>query len=231
MNPFSRTIASLNASAVSLMQQEKYEKSFRMLRNAIQVMRQLAETGNRSNVKNSSPPAATYESSNKRLYHSVPVLVPPSFNSGMFPFFNRALLINVDSDEFVALSEEGISHRLVAVLLYNCGLLHHRCAIKTGGSGELSKALTFYERAFASLSGIYDDLRNTDSLLVLALLNNMGQIRASNLDRREACRCLHMLTRFFAESGGKTLIEEESLFFYITTFIFSEQPLTASPAA
>ena len=247
----SQTIADLNASAVCLMQQQQYLEASRILRNAVEVLRHTtAEESSDSSLKatHASPAhhapcqnnSSTNTNNNKRLYDSVQI--PGHYfasssacnSSGMFPFFNRALLINLDSAEILRTNnpfENDLIRRLAAVLLYNLALVHHSCGIRTGGSEDLSKALSFYQGAFMSLSSIWDSLTVSDSLLVLALLNNMGHIRANNLDRKEACGCLDLLRRFFAECRGNCLIEEESIFFYITTFIFSEEPLTASPAA
>lgn len=254
MSSSSRTIASLNASAVSLIQRDRYEEANTVLRNAIEAMKHLSSGSGdsaASNVANgevipTSPPPhvsshvrggqETHQDNRElqRRYDSVALpngCAPSLFNSGVFPIFNRGILVNVDVENDHAFPGE-VDRRLIATLLYNTALLHHIRGIRTGESELLTKALSLYQGAFVSLTGMWNRLQKSDTLLILALLNNMGHIRAHNFDRKEACCCLDMLKHFFSESGGdQTLIEEESLFFYLTTFIFANEPLITSPAA
>jgi hypothetical protein len=122
--------------------------------------------------------------------------------------------------------------RVSSVLLYNAALGHHINAVQSGSSRELASALQFYQYAFSLLTGSNNEVETEDVLLLLALINNMGHVYSNTFNLPAADHCMDMLHSFFtATEGDSRLVESDSLFFYMNTFLVKMEQFSSAPAA
>jgi hypothetical protein len=121
--------------------------------------------------------------------------------AAVYTMYNRALVLSSAEDE-----DPRMVVRTWAVLLYNLALVHHNIGIHHGVSSSLWEALRHYELALDTLDrhiprecGPDGSMSNTALIfvwrmlnvdkLVLAILNNMGNIHAHlfHLENTQAC--------------------------------------------
>ena len=232
-------LVNANTEAVSLILQGNLAESLRIIRMTLGDLNQIMK-----DEENAASPDANMVDTNtamaatdKDMIDSVTVSSDTQTLSnahfGVFHFFNRALVLDVPR----AVGEEShvvVDHyKISAVLLYNAGLCSHIRGIHSGSSRDLSTALHFYRYSFSLLTdtNALQAVDDRDSLLVMALLNNMGHINAQSCDHQASKVCLETMRRVFSSTGGAALEEADSLFFYLTSFLVPVEHLCATPAA
>lgn len=216
--PF-QNAAELNAEAVSLIVKGEYANAISMLRSALESSRE----GYNGVTEDSSVAIDLPTKIESILFEFVPPNI--SGGTGMFTVFNRALVVTG--------SAPANSHKTTGSILYNIALCHHIRGMKLGSSEELAKALQFYHMAFSVVSNACDErsLEDEDTILILALLNNSGHIHASFFNQNETHHCHELLQRCFESSEGSSLMQDDSLFFYITSHIVKLEGFVSAPAA
>lgn len=158
---------------------------------------------------------------------------PPS-PSMAYSMYNRGLVLSNDPAEEVLLRDH--PHRTGAIILYNLALIHHNIGIHLGKSGALQGALRIYELAWETLD---NDRRGPSSSslmvkdiekLLLALLNNMGNIHTYLFNSEQTQACMSDLRTVLAASRLALSMDEDYRFFYLNS-VFQGKELHLSPAA
>lgn len=155
-------------------------------------------------------------------------------DTDVFVFFNRALSLRheqgPDAGSSGDDSQEGNCAKVVLVLFYNLGLTFQLWAAKDNLSGHATGALGFYRSAMEMIP--LASLKNRDVLAVLALANNLGCVCLGLVDYEGASSCLAMIDFVYqATNATRILSEEDSIFFYMTTFVNQTLQLCAAPTA
>jgi len=145
--------------------------------------------------------------------------------------------------------------RTASIVLYNLALINHNIGIRCGVSNALWEALQLYEKSLeildrhmprhhhssptsASLSWIWRIL-DVEKLL-LALLNNMGNIHAHlfHLENTNACmKSLRLVldaataTSRLLESNEAAIVMDEDYIFFLLNSLFQGKELCFAPAA
>lgn len=144
---------------------------------------------------------------------------------GSFAIFNSVFLLPCDR----RLSIDYCS----ATLLYNMSLIHHRHGIEACASGSLRRALHMYEMACRTLSQAPERETPSGCLLMMALLNNLGQLHSVLFNRREAKEYRQELVKSVvgstSTSSSTTECDYASLFFD-SLFVHATE-LSCAPAA
>lgn len=117
-------------------------------------------------------------------------------------------------------------HRESACVMFNLALVHHWRGMHFGVTSLLPKALKLYEMSFSLIqSGANFETQH----LILALLNNMGQIHYELMQYKDSKRCFknlkEMLTRRAAQVADGPDVQG-----FLMNIMFLEQPQMA-PAA
>ena len=198
-------------------------------------------------------------------------VIPPRLasHSAVHTMYNRALVLSSPEDEHPRMLV-----RTQAVLLYNLGLVHHNIGIHRGASSALWQALKHYELAMDALDSQFPKkcgpggsmsnaalsymwrMLNVEKLL-LAILNNMGNIHAYlfHLENTRACmESLRVVLEASAavcnimehsgnngvdaanaigrnETTSKTLVMSEDYLFFLLNSIFQGNALLLAAAA
>ncbi|CAB9500488.1 unknown protein [Seminavis robusta] len=213
------TMMELTCRAVSLLMQGRYEESQALLHVALRNLMSVASP----EVTNERPQAFM---AGESLYFEsfiIPFNNATGTSSEAFDVFNRALVIRPGGNPAAAIA--GCPHlleRLATVLLYNLALSLHLRALETGSSKNLRMALHIYQRAMALLVNVNTGAVDDDSIVALALLNNMGHIHEASFScHKEASTCLSLLRQIFEGiDSSHALRDDESLFFYLTLFLY-----------
>jgi hypothetical protein len=226
MMSFETNVEHWNASAISAMMHDDFEKASYMLKSALLALRGIqAERGE-------EPPALELEGIlsvttvhiEGMKIESVPLpnAAPVEAGNSIFSVFNHALL-----PKFGGSSEDGQFQRTVSVVLFNSGLCHHLKGIKCGVSSDLQKALGFYQLA---VDVVFDNtaapVSERNELLALALVNNIGHLHESFMRFQKAAACLEWINSFFRSldtAGDNSGSARNEIFcFYVTAFLFGE---------
>ncbi len=168
--------------------------------------------------------------------------------SSSFTMYNRALVLSRSDEEDMQLV------RTSAIILYNQALINHNIGMHFGVSTALWEALHLYEKALELLDNYLpkyqQTLPNTSicwiwrildvEKLLLALLNNMGNIHAHlfHLENTNACmRSLRIVleastatTRLLARNNISLTMDEDYVFFLLNS-LFQGKELCLAPAA
>jgi tetratricopeptide (TPR) repeat protein len=183
-----RSIIELNAYAVHLICDRKYQRAGMVLAKALHRLRaQFSQTREVTNEFQQKSDNTTHSLREENVVRSIYVpqndLMDDSF---VFSVYNRALLIT-GSDLQVIYSchnEATVS----GVLLYNMALSHHLQGLYCE-SESLEKALRLYEAANSILS-LNRSFCCADRLVFLGIWNNKGAIYSMRHQNREAQECL-----------------------------------------
>lgn len=167
-----------------------------------------------------------------------------SINNNIIPLFDRALVFQ-HGDDSCDNSEDDIS--LAAVLLFNTGLCHHIQALQQGDATHLlRKAFKMYSLASAMIctastttNRMMEDgeeqlqmtMRDENTLIVMALLNNMAQIHSCCMELSYAFECLETMEDIFDSSTGVNILSDDFVFFSMACTLLSEESFAACPAA
>jgi hypothetical protein len=141
--------------------------------------------------------------------------------------YNRALVMQENQDDFTLLVR--FHNRTTSIILYNLALVHHNIGVHLGISALLSHALQLYGRALDSLER--GDREDGDShKLLLAILNNMGNIHAHFFHFENTRQCLNKLQLVLASSNSVMNSDEDYIFFFLNA-LFQGKELCFAPAA
>lgn len=184
--------------------------------------------------------ALTGSDNDVRLAYSVPLSQNQSCSKpfdDVFQFFNRAITIPADDEQFVSLACPHSRSRIQATVLYNLGVLCHMEAVCCGSSAiAYSHALQFYAAAYEVLettARTYGFPQNDTLLLILALFNNMGHIHSGfMMDSDKTRQCVSWMQSAFATSQSQqVLTPEDYSFFSQYISVSASEQLLISPAA
>lgn len=147
-------------------------------------------------------------------------------SNNLHSFYNRGLVMSADQCNHM-LTKEYI-HRTSAVILYNLALVYHNMGVRQGISAALPHALKMYESAF-------DCLRKVTCIvechkLLLAILNNMGNIYAQALQVDHTLECFQKLQQALSIPNPSMAVDEDYVFFLLNA-LFQPKELSFAPAA
>ena len=140
--------------------------------------------------------------------------------------YNRGLVMSKDQCGGILTGK--YLHRTSAVILYNLGLVYHNMAVRNGISAALPHALQMYESAFHCLRRvpcILDCHR-----LLLAILNNMGNIYAQSFQMDHTVECFKQLRQALSIPNPSMPLDEDYIFFLLNA-LFQPKELCFAPAA
>lgn len=153
----------------------------------------------------------------------------PSSVSGSFSntsLYNRGLVMSKDQCGRILNGE--YLHRTSAVILYNLGLVYHNMGVRQAVSAALPRALQMYESAFhclRRLTCIIDCHK-----LLLAILNNMGNIYAQSFQLDHTVECFKQLRQALSIPNPTMAVDEDYIFFLLNA-LFQPKEFCLAPAA
>lgn len=159
-------------------------------------------------------------SSEKPLFRAIPVLgfLQPSHET-CTAIYDHALQIS---------HEENDRDILTSVILFNLGLIYHSKGIYDCRSRCLSRALSFYQKAFQVLGS---EKEAQLGLLLLAIFNNTAHIFSYlfQLDEMHQClQCMRDILADLEDIDSDTNLE----FFYLNAIVYGARDLfSLAPAA
>ena len=251
MNTSENQVRHWNATAIAAMVQGDLDKGLELLKAALQLLRTAQQDMRVEYDENASTAVriGADHSINKKLVGILVSTEDALTSASVFPFFNRALLPPDTASNGVRFEEDSSFALTTSIILFNSGLCHHLKAAKNGKSADLQKALNFYQLAANILFSSYDDeidnsnaeplgasfLGEPEELLVLALVNNMGNIHESQMRFQEASVCLEWVKTFFQYmsdvDNSVQAVGNDIFGFYITAFLFPEKITYPAAAA
>jgi tetratricopeptide (TPR) repeat protein len=143
-----------------------------------------------------------------------------------YSMYNRALVLSRDLDDDALLVRN--QHRTHAIILYNLALVHHNIGVHLGVSAALPHALRLYEMALETIDrgANFVDVQK----LLLALLNNMGNIHTHLFHFENTRQCLSSLRVVLAASSSAMAMDDDFVFFFLNS-LFQGKELCFAPAA
>jgi hypothetical protein len=143
-----------------------------------------------------------------------------------YSMYNRALVLAEDQDDYALLVT--YRHRTSAIILYNLALVHHNIGVYLGVSAALPYALQLYEMAMETVDrgANFVDVQK----LILALLNNMGNIHTHLFNFEHTEHCLNSLKVVLAASAQTSAMDGDYVFFFLNA-LFQGKELCFAPAA
>ena len=239
-NSLSQRVIELNNEAIASSLKGLRQDAVITLQRALSMLLTVQDAQKSSS--SSSSPRVRRRAEAMRVSNSVPLAheqIARPFDD-VFAFFNRAITISSPDDDDDLAGSWSLScpqnrSRLQATLLYNLGLICHTEAIQTGSSLVFHNSLQFYGGAYQVLEaksrvlGLSPD----ESLILVAIFNNMGHIHSSCLMNREKTQqCMQWMQSAFAVPRiQKSLDAEEHSFFSQYISVPAQRQLLLSPAA
>lgn len=156
--------------------------------------------------------------------------------------YRRAFFVEVDEDEdgLRARYEDSVNVSPVciiqsATLLFNLGLLYHMKAVRRRGSGWTEKSITMYKMALSLVKDVLDSSSGqmVDSRLVLAMLNNLGELYFEQGQYELAKQCFDNLASVLSgmsQSGMTTLVDRNDWTGLVTNSMMLIDPQVAAAA-
>ena len=143
-----------------------------------------------------------------------------------YSMYNRALVLSRDQDDYSLLVK--YRHRTSAILLYNLALVHHNIGIHLGLSAALPHALRLYDMALETIDkgANFLDVQK----LLLAILNNMGNIHTHLFHFEHTRQCLNSLRVVLSASSSLMEMDDDYVFFFLNA-LFQGKELNFAPAA
>eukprot|EP00980_Cylindrotheca_fusiformis_P007336 scaffold1525_cov142-Cylindrotheca_fusiformis.AAC.136 len=160
------------------------------------------------------------------IHHKAPDCSFASSPGTASSMYNRGLVLPEDQKEFIFIGS--YHHRTRAVILYNLGLVNHNIGVRLGISAALPHALRLYEMAFDSLGNVADIIESHK--LLLAILNNMGNIHTHFFHFDHTVQCLNNLRQALAIPNHSMAMDEDYIFFFLNA-LFQGKELSFAPAA
>jgi tetratricopeptide (TPR) repeat protein len=145
-----------------------------------------------------------------------------------YSMYNRALVLSRDQVEYDLLVQQ--QHRTSAIILYNLALVHHNIGVHLGVSAALPHALRLYEMAQETIDQRASNVNTDVQKLILALLNNRGNIHTHLFHFENANRCLNSLRVVLAASSSSMAMDDDYIFFFLNA-LFQGKELCFAPAA
>jgi len=140
--------------------------------------------------------------------------------------YNRGLVMSTGQCGHILTGES--LHRTSAVILYNLALVYHNMGVRQGISAALPHALQMYESAFHCLRRITCIVECHK--LLLAILNNMGNIYAQSFQMDHTAECFQQLRRALSIPNPSMDVDEDYIFFLLNA-LFQPKELCFAPAA
>jgi len=171
----------------------------------------------------------TVDISNQESNYPFPVS-SSNTNDSIIPLYHRAFTfvnsLSVDLD----MPENKIT--LLGMILYNLGLAHHILGLSIGGHEVLIKEAKFsYKLARAVLDEVKNDVCIQSNMVIsMGLLNNVGNIHAMQFHREEAAFCVASLRQGVVSIDSAT-IDALDYEFFMYSFFVPDDPCRLAPAA
>lgn len=148
-------------------------------------------------------------------------------SSTAYSIYNRALILpEGEHDESLLRVHAG---QTSAILLYNLGLVYHNVGVYMGVSSALWHSLRLYEMALESIDAVPGAWAHMEKL-VMALLNNMGNIHAYLFHVENTNACMKNLQLVLSASRSLANLDEDYIFFFLNA-LFTAKQLDFAPAA
>lgn len=233
-NSLSQRVIELNNEAIASSLKGMRQDAVITLQRALAMLLTVQE------AKSSNSPQVRRRVAAMRVSNSVPLAQDQCSKpfDDVFVFFNRAMIIPTEDDDLDrsrCLSCPRNRSRIQATLLYNLGLICHTEAIKTGSSLAFHSSLQFYAGAYQVLEATSRvlTLSPDESLLLVAIFNNMGHIHSGCLMNSEKTQqCMQWMQSAFAVPQiQQSLDPEEHSFFSQYISVPAQRQLLLSPAA
>jgi tetratricopeptide (TPR) repeat protein len=138
--------------------------------------------------------------------------------------YSQALHLSVDCCTNPLLHD--FCHRESSVIMFNLALVHHWRGMRFGLTSLLPKALKLYEMSF---SLIQHGASFETTLLLLALLNNRGQIHHELTEYDDAGKCFKNLKDMLT-AGASQIVGGPDVQGFLMNIMFLESPTIASAA-
>jgi tetratricopeptide (TPR) repeat protein len=145
-----------------------------------------------------------------------------------YSMYNRALVLSRDQVDYDLLVQ--YQHRTSAIILYNLALVHHNIGVHLGFSAALPHALRLYEMAQETIDHRASNVNTDVQKLILALLNNRGNIHTHLFHFESANQCLSSLRVVLAASSSVMAMDDDYIFFFLNA-LFQGKELCFAPAA
>jgi hypothetical protein len=192
----------LNSQAVTLMQEGAYSAAFTLLHSSLDQLKTKVDTELESV---DDMPTMGEEAS----IHPIPVRFArhdEKVTNNAFSFYSSACVFIGTESELLTTSLNEI--RLAAVVLYNLALCFHVHGIGRAASQHyFTKALQMYKTALGLLkevATVSPKQVEKDSLLRLALYNNIGHIHSCDHQTADLQRCLEKIQSILANESHAT---------------------------
>jgi hypothetical protein len=239
-------ILRLNQLAVDLLLAEESRQAYKVLHAALQGMLRIMQSG--------TPPvvvANTFTSCTDGNDTEVPCATgtltirlsttthgdgsSSSFtNDSLFQLYDAVFRVSNNNTEESNMLPQDYQDFVVAVLMYNTGLVCHRLGVQQRKFKNLRRALSMYEAAYSTLHRVEtlkDDIVMV-GFLRLALINNMGHIYSNLFHRDQASACQKLLQDLIRPTIVNTCaIEDPECIFFFECLLFLELETLAAPAA
>jgi tetratricopeptide (TPR) repeat protein len=160
------------------------------------------------------------------IHHQGPTCSFASLPGTAYSMYNRGLVLPEDQKDFIF--KGSYQHRTSAVILYNLALVNHNIGVRLGISDALPHALRLYEMALDSLGNVTNVIECHK--LLLAILNNMGNIHTHFFHYNHTVQCLDKLRQALAIPNPSMTIDEDYIFFFLNA-LFQGKELCFAPAA
>lgn len=251
MNNASSAIIELNNCALTHFLSGDYDKAISMLRTAYDVFaehRVQAASADESRLHdNAARHQPAYQSANNdelmsnmmdqyaeqmlkqkslSTNHQGPTCSLASSPGTAYSMYNRGLVLPVEQKNFIFRGNH--QHRTRAVILYNLALVNHNIGVRLGISAALPHALRLYEMALDSLGNVTNIVESHK--LLLAILNNMGNIYTNFFDHAHNAQCLNKLRQALSLPNHSIAMDEDYIFFFLNA-LFQGKELCFAPAA
>eukprot|EP00526_Cylindrotheca_closterium_P001259 CAMPEP_0113629194 /NCGR_PEP_ID=MMETSP0017_2-20120614/15151_1 /TAXON_ID=2856 /ORGANISM="Cylindrotheca closterium" /LENGTH=240 /DNA_ID=CAMNT_0000539575 /DNA_START=159 /DNA_END=878 /DNA_ORIENTATION=+ /assembly_acc=CAM_ASM_000147 len=125
--------------------------------------------------------------------------------------YNRGLVMSTGQCGHILTGE--YMHRTSAVILYNLALVYHNMGVRQGISAALPHALQMYESAFHCLRRVSCIVECHK--LLLAILNNMGNIYAQSFQVDHTVECFKQLRQALSIPNPSMDLDEDYIFFLL----------------
>lgn len=147
-------------------------------------------------------------------------------STSIHSLYNRGLVIWTDQNDHILTG--GYIHRTSAVIFYNLALVYHNMGVRQGVSAALPQALRIYESAL-------DCLRYVNCIVechkvMMAILNNMGNIYAQYFQADQTNECFKKLRQALSIPNPSLAVDEDYMFFLLNA-LFQPKELCFAPAA
>jgi hypothetical protein len=226
----------MNSKAVAFLAQGEYEISHFTLQKALEGFRDLLRIAPQVDDAivddDETDSTALYTVAiHEGQYKTVASSTTASSDSSFSSVYRQAFVLTSDEKEPYFSENE---HTVPSVLLYNMALSNHIQALQTGQSAMYRKAMQVYTMSFTMLEQASEILNDMDTMVLLALANNMGVISGSQFyDRPAAENSRLMMERILSSPECLESLDDEDMEFFSLNLMFLTefQNNSSAPAA